>query len=83
MALAIAISVAHWVTYTIVWGSAFALGEGGSGPLAETLGAAAFVLGIPLMLLLELDPSAFMINGSRWWGDDLRSEEHTSELQSH
>ena len=70
IALAIGVSVIHWITYTVLWGSAFALGEGGGGAVAEGLGTAAWVLGTPLMHLLELGPSAFMVDGSRWWGDD-------------
>ena len=68
--LAIGISIAHWLTYTVLWGFAFALGEGGRSLSSEILGAAAYVLGTPLMHLLVLGPQALMVNGSRWWGDD-------------
>jgi hypothetical protein len=71
VALAIVISLLHWITYTVLWGSAFALGTGSpEDPLANVLGTCAEVLGTPLMHLLLTGPSFFTIEGERWWGDD-------------
>ena len=71
VAIITATAVLHWVAYTILWGTAFALGTGSpNSSLARVLGNIAELLGTPLMHLLLLGPDAFAVGGIRWWGDD-------------
>lgn len=70
-AIVTATAAAHWVAYTILWGTAFALGTGSpDSSVARVLGNLAELLGTPLMHSLILGPDAFAIGGVRWWGDD-------------
>ncbi|NTU58480.1 MAG: hypothetical protein HGB00_06120 [Chlorobiaceae bacterium] len=67
--LAIGLTVLHWIAFMTLFGYSYAAGEVGGTPAAwlETL---AWIFGTPLMHLLKLDSTVFMVNGHKWWGDD-------------